>query len=99
MGTLGCIPQPLDQRPGLAAVAAAKQRRRRDATPQLAVALARLHCPDALHCGGGARRKRRPFSLLPFARQIVGMEQVRAELAVRDGCEIVARSPIAYREL
>ena len=80
----------LHQRPALAAVAAVEQRGRRHAAPQLAVADAGLDHPDALDGRAGAGRERRPLGLLPLAGGIVGVEQVRAELAVRDAGEIAA---------
>jgi hypothetical protein len=47
----------------------------------------------------GAGGEVQALGLLPLCRGIVGIEQVRAELAVRDAGEIAAASGIAHRVL
>ncbi len=99
LGPRRVIPERPVERPGAAAVRAAKQRRRGDARPEHAVLDARFDCPDSRDRGAGLLGERRPLRLLPFARGVVAHEQVRTELAVRDRGVTGAAPRIANREL
>jgi hypothetical protein len=93
------VPQAAVQLPRQPAVAALEQRRRIDAGEDESVLLARCDLPDPLDARVLASGKRRTLRLPPLAGGVLGQEDVRPELPVRDRRQVRPRARVLDRVL